>query len=45
MLWGLSDFRPHSSPDPFGATLPPEEGMDFFDKLKKASRVYGSLFG
>ena len=27
-------FRPHSSPDPFGATLPPGEGMEFFDILK-----------
>ena len=27
MLCRLSDFRPHSSPDPFGATLPPGEGI------------------
>ena len=27
-------FRPHSSPDPFGATLPPGEGMEFFGILK-----------
>ena len=33
MLYLLSDFCPHSSPDPFGATLPPGEGMDFFDEL------------
>ena len=28
------NFCPHSSPDPFGATLPPGEGMDFFDTLE-----------
>ena len=33
LCW-LSGFRPHSSPDPFGATLPPGEGIDFSDKLK-----------
>ena len=27
MLYKPSDFRPHSSPDPFGATLPPGEGI------------------
>ena len=27
MLYRLSAFRPHSSPDPFGATLPPGEGI------------------
>ena len=27
MLYRLSVFRPHSSPDPFGATLPPGEGI------------------
>ena len=27
MLYELSDFRPHSSPDPFGATLSPGEGI------------------
>ena len=27
MLYKLSGFRPHSSPDPFGATLPPGEGI------------------
>ena len=27
MLSWLSGFRPHSSPDPFGATLPPGEGI------------------
>ena len=26
MLYQLSGFRPHSSPDPFGATLPPGGG-------------------
>ena len=26
LCW-LSGFRPHSSPDPFGATLPPGEGI------------------
>ena len=29
MLYLLSGSCPHSSPDPFGATLPPGEGMDF----------------
>ena len=27
MLYRLSAFRPHSSPDPFGATLSPGEGI------------------
>ena len=27
MLYELSGFRPHSSPDPFGATLSPGEGI------------------
>ena len=27
MLYRLIDYLPHSSPDPFGATLPPGEGM------------------
>ena len=27
MLYKLSAFRLHSSPDPFGATLPPGEGI------------------
>ena len=27
MLYIISVFRPHSSPDPFGATLPPGEGI------------------
>ena len=30
MLYLLSGSCPHSSPDPFGATLPPGEGMDVF---------------
>ena len=29
MLYRLPAYRPHSSPDPFGATLPPGEGIDF----------------
>ena len=35
MFSWLAGCRPHSSPDPFGATLPPGEGMDFSDKLKR----------
>ena len=35
----LSAFRPHSSPDPFGATLPPGEGMECFDTQKACTRV------
>ena len=35
MLYCISGFRPHSSPDPFGATLPPGEGMGFFDRMKR----------
>ena len=27
MLYKPSGFRPHSSPDPFGATLSPGEGI------------------
>ena len=27
MLYELSGVRPHSSPDPFGATLSPGEGI------------------
>ena len=27
MLYEPSGFRPHSSPDPFGATLSPGEGI------------------
>ena len=27
MLYEFSAIRPHSSPDPFGATLPPGEGI------------------
>ena len=27
MLFWLSDDRPHSSSDPFGATFPPGEGL------------------
>ena len=27
MLYRISGFRPHSSPDPFGATLSPGEGI------------------
>ena len=36
MLYRFSDFRPHSSPDPFGATLPPGEGI--FSPLRGGGR-------
>ena len=35
------NFCPHSSPDPFGATRPPGEGMGFFDTLTPVSLETG----
>ena len=41
MLYELSDCRPHSSSDPFGATFPPGEG---FFNLRLLSILAGSPF-
>ena len=35
MLYRLSDFRPHSSSDPFGATLPPGQCHKLKDSISK----------
>ena len=37
-MYEPSAFRPHSSPDPFGATLSPGEGIGFFDSLGARSK-------
>ena len=38
MLYCISDFRPLSSPDPFGATLSPGEGIGAYPTVIRAIR-------
>ena len=42
-LYELSAYRPHSSPDPFGATLPPGEGI--FPPLRGGGRFMNRPYG
>ena len=44
MLYELSDFRPHSSSDPFGATFSPGEGFGSV-QLSMRKHPYAKLHG